>query len=505
VGRVVEEPPVGAMRSDTDDSALLIDSKLVGYGEGYYGKPHSWEDRRYIVEFLASEGLNAYVYAPKSDPYHRDRWREPYPEAELAKFEELARAANGSGVSFCIAVSPLGMHFSADDDRRILLYKLQRFLDLGVRDLAILFDDVPDELGEADRGKFKSLGQAHGATAAWVYRSVAPSGARLAIAPTHYAGLAATPYLSDLTAELPDEVAVAWTGRYVLCPEITGDEVRQKEAQLGKPVLVWDNFPVNDGPMGIWCHLGPWLGRDADTLRASFGLFLNGMEQARASMVAVAQLGELVRTGDGFDPYLAWRRACEKVGGPAGEAFFVVAEQMAESVCHPEPAPTLGRIVERIESLIEAEAQPSSHGTGEIAYVRAALLEELERQRKALVTVRKELAGNPLLEELAPWLDQMARNLTAMTALSKAWEAARPEATGGVVSSEHMFGLIGGVLTFLQPGGTQKAVHGTDLAFRAVVQTAQGGWRISRSALVESGSLVRRLASAVAKAFCFED
>ncbi|HEY4397239.1 MAG TPA: beta-N-acetylglucosaminidase domain-containing protein, partial [Acidimicrobiia bacterium] len=46
---------------------------LRGVIEGFYGRPWSLTDRLEMIEFLAERGMNAYVYAPKSDPKHRDR------------------------------------------------------------------------------------------------------------------------------------------------------------------------------------------------------------------------------------------------------------------------------------------------------------------------------------------------------------------------------------------------------------------------------------------------
>lgn len=472
------------------------ESKLIGYGEGFYGRPHSWEDRRHLAEFLGSHGLNAYVYAPKNDPYHRDRWREPYPEEFMRQFASLVELCAAVGVSFCYALSPLGMRFSSVEERNVAIHKLREFVKLGVRELAVLFDDVPESLDQGDQEAFKSLGQAHGATVAAMYDVLSQEGIRLAVAPTHYAGTEVTPYLKDLVSELPDDVALAWTGRYVLSPTITAGDVAERSRTLGHPVLVWDNFPVNDGPMGIWCHLGPWRGRDWATLEASAGLFMNGMEQARASKVAIAQLAQLVEARERFDPDTAWRKACLEVGGDAGEHFLVVAEQMYDSVCDPQPAPTLAALVERLEGLVYGSSEEASRA-GEVVALRRALKEELARQQKALLGVRKSLGDRRLQEELSPWLEQMSRNLTVMTAAVRGWETARPEEKGGLLDSSEMFSLVAAVLAYLQPGGTNKAVHGISLGFRAVVQTVEGGWRISSRSIVAGRSLVERLVVAI--------
>src|SRR5574341_726303 len=91
-------------------------TKLFGYGEGFYGPPHAWEDREFLIDFLAAHGLNTYIYSPKNDPYHRDKWREPYPADEMAQFESISRRATNAGVNFIYAIAPLGMTLSSEDE-----------------------------------------------------------------------------------------------------------------------------------------------------------------------------------------------------------------------------------------------------------------------------------------------------------------------------------------------------------------------------------------------------
>ena len=50
--------------------------------------------------------MNTYIYTPKDDAYLRAKWRELYPQAELAKLKELVDAANANHVDFVFALSP---------------------------------------------------------------------------------------------------------------------------------------------------------------------------------------------------------------------------------------------------------------------------------------------------------------------------------------------------------------------------------------------------------------
>ena len=57
---------------------------IRGVVEGFYGDPWTHENRLDILEFSSARGFNAYIYAPKDDPYHRNLWREKYPAEKLA-------------------------------------------------------------------------------------------------------------------------------------------------------------------------------------------------------------------------------------------------------------------------------------------------------------------------------------------------------------------------------------------------------------------------------------
>ena len=50
-----------------------------GVVEGFYGRPWGTEGRKSMITFLGDNGLDLYVYGPKDDPYHTDKWAEPYP------------------------------------------------------------------------------------------------------------------------------------------------------------------------------------------------------------------------------------------------------------------------------------------------------------------------------------------------------------------------------------------------------------------------------------------
>ena len=71
-------------------------------------------------------------------------------------------------------------------------------------------------------------------------------------------------------------------------------------------MLLWDNYPVNDGVMAREMHLGAYRGRDAELSDVIDGVLCNPMVQPRASLVALATAAEYLRDPGAYDEQDAW-------------------------------------------------------------------------------------------------------------------------------------------------------------------------------------------------------
>ena len=127
------------------------DVPFRGTVEGFYGTPWSHEARKSQLEFYGRNKMNVYIYGPKDDPWHRDKWREPYPEVEANRIGELVDVAKKNGVNFYWAIHP-GVDIKwNDEDRDKLMAKLEVMYQLGVRSFAVFFDDIWGEGAQADK------------------------------------------------------------------------------------------------------------------------------------------------------------------------------------------------------------------------------------------------------------------------------------------------------------------------------------------------------------------
>jgi hyaluronoglucosaminidase len=384
-----------------------------GVVEGFYGPPWTHADRLWCLEQLGALGMNTYVYAPKHDALHRARWREAYSAQALRRFAELVEVGARHGVSAGFALSPgLEIRYSDGSDRERLASKLGAFCALGSRFLALALDDVPTELQHAeDRAAFPNLAAAQVALANEVRASL-PADAVLWLVPTEYLGLGSSPYLEELGAGLDARIEVAWTGRTLISPEIRSDEAARRAALLRRRLLIWDNTPVNDGPMRPMLHLGPYRGRDPELAASASGVLLNPMPQARASFLQIATAAEYLRDPQRYDPESAWERALARFGGPAARALRVFASAQRFSPLEPH---------ERDRELETALAELSSAlEKGEDPIPPLDALEPLLRERLgAAAAVRESLADARLLDEIEPWLRAHVRETRRIEAAAE--------------------------------------------------------------------------------------
>ncbi len=192
---------------------------------------------------------------------------------------------------------------------------------VGATWVVLALDDIPFGGGPQ--------GAAHARLATWLHEHVAGR-APVALIPTEYVGTRPSPYLAELAAGLPLEVAVGWTGRAVVNDTITVADAAARSAALGgRPPLVWDNYPVNDGVMADRLFIGPLRGREPGLPEACAGYLANPMVQALASRLPLASIAAWLRGGDAAAGWaeaagdlgcLAFATACDGVAAVASVA-----------------------------------------------------------------------------------------------------------------------------------------------------------------------------------------
>ena len=273
-----------------------------GIVEGFFGPPWSMAHRKALFEFGAARGMNTYLYAPKDDPYHRERWTQPYPRKQWKALLGLIEHAQQQRIDFVYGFHPgKGLRFSAAGPIRTLLTKARPFYDAGVRTFAVLFDDIPSRLEhDADQKHFsKSLARAEGSWLQAIQEKQPSAWQDIEwwICPSYYTpdptlarvfGAFEPNFLETLAEYLPPNAACFWTGPAVVPKKITLSHLQKVVKRLKHRLLLWDNYPVNDLTMRDELHIGPLEGRDSRLPQAVHGYFNNPLVQEDLSFVPLA-------------------------------------------------------------------------------------------------------------------------------------------------------------------------------------------------------------------------
>ncbi len=271
---------------------------LAGVVEGFYGRPWSRQLRLDYAGILRQLGLNSYLYAPKADPYLRKQWQSDWPADEWHQLQELARHYAAEGVKFGVGLSPFVLYASYGAlERRQLRDKIHRLNQLAAPLLAVLFDDMPGAQADLAGRQAEIVAD----ICAWTNAS------RVLVCPTYYSfdpvleryfGQRPADYWTALGSRLPVAIDILWTGNEVCSPTVAAADLERARDTLGRPVVLWDNYPVNDGAVrSRHLYLDPLARRECSDSAVLRGHFCNPMIQGLCSVPALLGLARLYAAG----------------------------------------------------------------------------------------------------------------------------------------------------------------------------------------------------------------
>ena len=323
---------------------------LRGIVEGFYGTPWNFDIRADLLKFCGEYNLNSYIYAPKDDPYHRDKWREPYPDDKIIELKNLVDIAVENNVHFTFAVSPgLDLNYEGEkgeEDFQYMLNKLDSMYNIGIRDFAIFFDDLSGEQSGANQANFLNKLQN---SLDKKYVDVNP----LITVPTEYTRSwmideegHIKKYTQEFSTILNKNIIVLYTGDEVVCDGISEESYQAAKDIYGRDLGIWWNYPVNDyyyvdGNRNIKLALGPI---EKLPKAKPNSIFYNPMEQPLLSKISIGTGADYALSTDTYDSVVSWNKIIEKQFGdlaPAMKIFASHSQHMENSwaKCGPADAP----------------------------------------------------------------------------------------------------------------------------------------------------------------------
>ncbi len=226
------------------------------------------------------------------------------------------RTARRKEFRFGVGLSPYALFRNFDADAKSDLARKLRALDaLGIESLAILFDDM--------RGDLPDLATLQVEILHWIARHT--KARHLAVCPSYYSddpvldrffGQRPANYLERFGRDLNSAIDVFWTGEEVCSREYGVGHLMRVAGALRRKPLLWDNYPVNDGPrMSQFLHLRAFTGRPA-----AIGAFLaahaiNPALQPTLSLIPALTLADGYKLGERYAYGEAFARAAETVLG----------------------------------------------------------------------------------------------------------------------------------------------------------------------------------------------
>tara|TARA_B110000879_G_scaffold163854_1_gene211611 strand:- start:1462 stop:2616 length:1155 start_codon:yes stop_codon:yes gene_type:complete len=243
---------------------------LNGYIEGYYGRLLTWDERDRIVLKLRKNKMNFYLYAPKEDDKHRLSWKTKYDNLWKNNFKNFCKNAKFNKVQVIVGLSP-GLNFDFKDfiekqknnkishDLNILKNKILDLLDCGAEEVALLFDDLPNNF-KKHYGNLISEGSIHAHLSNLLSYFIKKP---IYVVPRIYADQLIDEdknYLLDYGKVINENNNTFYSGKNIVSQKINRNTLIKISKIIPTKIVIWDNFYANDYcPRRIF--LGPLTGR----------------------------------------------------------------------------------------------------------------------------------------------------------------------------------------------------------------------------------------------------
>jgi hypothetical protein len=296
----------------------------IGVVEGFYGRVWSEEEREAFLAGIAPFGLNCYLYAPKHEAALGAALLEPLDRPTAQRLHRLQQRCEAAGIALWVGLH-LEPPFDAGQSAHLagLVRKALQLAQVGVRGLAVLLDDLPTTRAPRPRDPFQGSlagAQAHAVQVLCKGVGKRVPGVRWMLCPGRYSldpllerhGPFEPDYLQRLHQALPGDLPWLWTGPQVCSTTVAPEDLESYLAAAGiapgqRPIVLWDNYPVNDGALAGRLHLAPLDGRAAALPGVLRGYLFNPLLQPHLGVLPGATCLRYANDPAGYDPATAWR------------------------------------------------------------------------------------------------------------------------------------------------------------------------------------------------------
>lgn len=406
--------------------ADYADQQNRGIVEGYYGYPYSVSVKKDLMRYMMRYKMNTYLYGAKSDPYHSNNWRDPYPTTITAEQEkqgwlsqdmvkDISETSQQTKVNFIWAIHPGNNFVGSSTVIDEIMSKFEKMHDLGVRQFGVFVDDVsiPSSTTDMETNANRLTGLQEAIDKKWNGAGALPTDTvrPLHFVPQIYCTSFAGGYnekfqnFFNALSTTPSKITIYTTGWGVWSTPNSSDfDLPAKH--LGRSVAWWWNYPCNDNadrqiyPMDMYSNFYDMPSvNDNATMPASLsghtGIVSNPMQQGEVAKTALFSVADYAWNTSGFDNQASWEASFKAVlpgNTEAQKAYRFLAPYLRWN----DP--------EELGTMINAYKQ-----NGSKANELTALMDEIQQNCKVMFTLENsEVAGEKLLyTDLAPFLRKL--------------------------------------------------------------------------------------------------
>lgn len=313
------------------------DQAQRGIVEGYYGYPYSVEVKKDLMRFMMRMKMNTYLYGAKSDPYHSQNWKEPYPVSVSEEekqggwmsqdmVRDVCQESQRTKVNFIWAIHPGNNFLGSSTVINDIMTKFRSMHGLGVRQFAVFVDDVSVPSSEADlklnatrlTELQKQIEKTFNTSSAAAIDTVKP----LHFVPQIYCRSFASSedqfrnFFKALAAT-PKHIVIYTTGWGVWSVPNVSD-YNNTAQWLGREVAWWWNYPCNDNAdaqiytMDMYQNFVDMPAVNgsstlpADMQNRGMGIVSNPMQQGEVAKTALFSVADYAWNAKGFNNKKSW-------------------------------------------------------------------------------------------------------------------------------------------------------------------------------------------------------
>ena len=412
------------------------DQKSRGIVEGYYGYPYTVEVKKDLMRYMMRFKMNTYMYGAKSDPYHSQYWKDPYPtkltdlqikngwlSQDMVK--DLTQVSHDTKVNFIWAIHPGNSIMNSSTVVKDVMSKFNKMYQLGVRQFAVFVDDVgvPKEDAEMKRSATnvaniqKEIEKKYNTNYTAATDTVRPLHFVPQVYCSSWVGEDQRKRFFKSLQTLPKNVTVYTTGWGVWSVPNQND-FNLTASELGRPAAWWWNYPCNDNadaqvfPMDMYSNFYdmPSVNDNAKLPREltnGLGIVCNPMQQGEISKIPLFSAADYAWNTSGFNNLKSWNAAFPAI---IGEEKADALQLVAKYVRWNDPS--------ELNTMINAFKRSLNQGNPDIT----KLTSTLDKVYEACVTIEglkdsETLSDRLLYNDLAPWLlkvKQMTKSVNSM-------------------------------------------------------------------------------------------